>query len=118
MKRQTRFVSRYPAKTIVAAIEEVADTMGLQSHSRNYKVIPVRIYFIIYLVIYYNWLISQAIRHKFLTNNKVGSTEKEDRGTTQIMVKKTRMDRMRNQHAKEVLTWITCERLWRSAYMI
>lgn len=38
VKRQTRFVSRYPAKRIVAAIEEVADTMDLKVHSRDYKI--------------------------------------------------------------------------------
>nr|AIZ68215.1 CBL-interacting protein kinase 09-like protein [Albuca bracteata] len=38
VKRQTRFVSRYPAKRIVTAIEEVADTMGLKVHSRDYKI--------------------------------------------------------------------------------
>lgn len=38
VKRQTRFVSRHPAKTIVAAIQEVAETMGLKVHTRNYKI--------------------------------------------------------------------------------
>lgn len=38
VKRQTRFVSRYPAKRIVAAIEEVAETMDLKVHSRGYKI--------------------------------------------------------------------------------
>jgi hypothetical protein len=37
VKRQTRFVSRKPAKTIVATIEVVAETMGLKVHSQNYK---------------------------------------------------------------------------------
>ncbi|KAJ6796219.1 CBL-interacting protein kinase 24 [Iris pallida] len=37
VKSQTRFVSRNPAKKIVAAIQEVADTVGLKVHSRNYK---------------------------------------------------------------------------------
>jgi len=37
VKRQTRFVSRKPAKTIVATIEVVADSMGLKVHSQNYK---------------------------------------------------------------------------------
>uniref|UniRef100_A0A0E0E3Q2 non-specific serine/threonine protein kinase n=1 Tax=Oryza meridionalis TaxID=40149 RepID=A0A0E0E3Q2_9ORYZ len=37
VKRQTRFVSRKPAKTIVATIEVVAETMGLMVHSQNYK---------------------------------------------------------------------------------
>lgn len=50
MKRQTRFVSRYPAKTIVAAIHGVAETMGLKFHARNYKVIHLNIYLIVYLV--------------------------------------------------------------------
>ncbi|ONM62621.1 CBL-interacting serine/threonine-protein kinase 24 [Zea mays] len=38
VKRQTRFVSRKPAKTVVATIEVVAESMGLKVHSRNYKV--------------------------------------------------------------------------------
>ncbi|KAL6603851.1 hypothetical protein ACP70R_044212 [Stipagrostis hirtigluma subsp. patula] len=37
VKRQTRFVSRKPAKTIVATIETVAESMGLKVHSQNYK---------------------------------------------------------------------------------
>ncbi|XP_006657117.3 CBL-interacting protein kinase 24 [Oryza brachyantha] len=37
VKRQTRFVSRKPAKTIVATIEVVAKSMGLKVHSQNYK---------------------------------------------------------------------------------
>ncbi|XP_047084446.1 CBL-interacting protein kinase 24-like [Lolium rigidum] len=37
VKRQTRFVSRKPPKTIVATIEVVADSMGLKVHSQNYK---------------------------------------------------------------------------------
>ncbi|KAM3192304.1 hypothetical protein ACQJBY_069501 [Aegilops geniculata] len=37
VKRQTRFVSRKPAKTIAATIEVVADSMGLKVHSQNYK---------------------------------------------------------------------------------
>jgi len=37
VKRQTRFVSRKPAKTIVATIEVVAESMGLKVHSQNYK---------------------------------------------------------------------------------
>ncbi|KAL6839486.1 hypothetical protein ACP4OV_030756 [Aristida adscensionis] len=37
VKRQTRFVSRKPAKTIVATIEIVAESMGLKVHSQNYK---------------------------------------------------------------------------------
>lgn len=38
VKRQTRFVSRQPAKTIIATIEAVAELMGLKVHSQNYKV--------------------------------------------------------------------------------
>lgn len=38
MKRQTRFVSRHPARTIIATIEAVAESMGLKVHSQNYKV--------------------------------------------------------------------------------
>uniref|UniRef100_A0A804R3Q9 non-specific serine/threonine protein kinase n=1 Tax=Zea mays TaxID=4577 RepID=A0A804R3Q9_MAIZE len=41
VKRQTRFVSRKPAKTVVATIEVVAESMGLKVHSRNYKVFEV-----------------------------------------------------------------------------
>ncbi|CAD6336350.1 unnamed protein product [Miscanthus lutarioriparius] len=37
VKRQTRFVSRKPGKTIVATIEVVAESMGLKVHSQNYK---------------------------------------------------------------------------------
>lgn len=37
VKRQTRFVSRKPAKTIVATIEVVAKSMGLKVQSQNYK---------------------------------------------------------------------------------
>uniref|UniRef100_A0A6V7QQW9 non-specific serine/threonine protein kinase n=1 Tax=Ananas comosus var. bracteatus TaxID=296719 RepID=A0A6V7QQW9_ANACO len=37
VKRQTRFVSRQPAKTIIATIEAVAELMGLKVHSQNYK---------------------------------------------------------------------------------
>jgi len=37
VKRQTRFVSRKPAKTIVATIEVVAESMSLKVHSQNYK---------------------------------------------------------------------------------
>lgn len=37
IKRQTRFVSREPAKTIISTIEAVAESMGLKVHSRNYK---------------------------------------------------------------------------------
>ncbi|KAG8094732.1 hypothetical protein GUJ93_ZPchr0012g21585 [Zizania palustris] len=38
VKRQTRFVSRKPAMTIIATIEVVAKSMGLKVHSQNYKV--------------------------------------------------------------------------------
>ncbi|XP_058113349.1 CBL-interacting protein kinase 24-like isoform X2 [Magnolia sinica] len=37
VKRQTRFVSRKPAKVIASTIEAVAESMGLKVHSRNYK---------------------------------------------------------------------------------
>ncbi|KAF6156675.1 hypothetical protein GIB67_017811, partial [Kingdonia uniflora] len=37
VKRQTRFVSRKPAKTIISSIEFVAGSIGLNVHSRNYK---------------------------------------------------------------------------------
>ncbi|KAJ8768121.1 hypothetical protein K2173_021061 [Erythroxylum novogranatense] len=37
VKRQTRFVSRKPAKEIVSTIEAVAESMSLKVHSRNYK---------------------------------------------------------------------------------
>ncbi|XP_010907282.1 CBL-interacting protein kinase 24 isoform X1 [Elaeis guineensis] len=37
VKRQTRFVSRHPARTIIATIEAVAQSMGLKVHSQNYK---------------------------------------------------------------------------------
>ncbi|PNX79822.1 CBL-interacting serine/threonine-protein kinase 24-like protein, partial [Trifolium pratense] len=38
VKRQTRFVSRKPAKVIISSIEAVAESTGLKVHSRNYKV--------------------------------------------------------------------------------
>lgn len=38
MKRQTRFVSRKPARVIISTIEAVAESMGLKVHTRNYKV--------------------------------------------------------------------------------
>ncbi|KAF7806391.1 CBL-interacting serine/threonine-protein kinase 24 isoform X1 [Senna tora] len=41
VKRQTRFVSRKPAKVIISSIEAVAESMGLKVHSRNYKVFEV-----------------------------------------------------------------------------
>ncbi|KAI5680820.1 hypothetical protein M9H77_02047 [Catharanthus roseus] len=37
VKRQTRFVSRHPAKIIIATIETAAESMGLKVHTRNYK---------------------------------------------------------------------------------
>ncbi|KAJ4708252.1 Non-specific serine/threonine protein kinase [Melia azedarach] len=37
VKRQTRFVSRQPAKVIVSSIEAVAESMGLKVHTRNFK---------------------------------------------------------------------------------
>ncbi|WCJ29622.1 CBL-interacting protein kinase 24 [Euphorbia peplus] len=37
IKRQTRFVSRKPAKIIISTIEAVAESMGLKVHTRNYK---------------------------------------------------------------------------------
>lgn len=37
VKRQTRFVSRQPAKVIVAAIEAAGQSLGLKVHTRNYK---------------------------------------------------------------------------------
>ncbi|KAJ0985729.1 hypothetical protein J5N97_004085 [Dioscorea zingiberensis] len=37
VKRQTRFISREPAKSITSTIEVVAESMGLKVHSRNYK---------------------------------------------------------------------------------
>ncbi|PNT75673.1 CBL-interacting protein kinase 24 isoform X3 [Brachypodium distachyon] len=37
VKRQTRFVSRKPARTIAATIQVVADSMGIKVHSYNYK---------------------------------------------------------------------------------
>ncbi|PIN26705.1 Serine/threonine protein kinase [Handroanthus impetiginosus] len=37
VRRQTRFVSRQPAKVIIAAIEAAAESMGLKVHTRNYK---------------------------------------------------------------------------------
>ena len=38
MKRQTRFISRKPAKVITSSIEAVAESMGLKVNSRNFKV--------------------------------------------------------------------------------
>ncbi|KAK8913560.1 CBL-interacting protein kinase 24 [Platanthera zijinensis] len=37
IRRQTRFVSRHPAKNIIANIEEVAESVRLKVHSHNYK---------------------------------------------------------------------------------
>nr|ACF22742.1 CBL interacting serine/threonine kinase [Brachypodium distachyon] len=41
VKRQTRFVSRKPARTIAATIQVVADSMGIKVHSYNYKIFEV-----------------------------------------------------------------------------
>ncbi|GLT55361.1 hypothetical protein SLA2020_284920 [Shorea laevis] len=38
VKRQTRFVSRKPAKVIISTVEAVAESMSLKVHTRNYKV--------------------------------------------------------------------------------
>ncbi|XP_075074941.1 CBL-interacting serine/threonine-protein kinase 24-like isoform X2 [Nicotiana tabacum] len=37
VKRQTRFVSRQPAKVIITTIEAAAESLGLKVHTRNYK---------------------------------------------------------------------------------
>ncbi|KAH7849093.1 hypothetical protein Vadar_012866 [Vaccinium darrowii] len=37
VKRQTRFVSRQPAKVIISTVEAVAESMGLKVHTRHYK---------------------------------------------------------------------------------
>ncbi|XP_073043263.1 CBL-interacting serine/threonine-protein kinase 24-like isoform X1 [Primulina eburnea] len=37
VKRQTRFVSRQPAKVITSAIEAAAVSLGFKAHTRNYK---------------------------------------------------------------------------------
>ncbi|XP_071722310.1 CBL-interacting serine/threonine-protein kinase 24-like [Rutidosis leptorrhynchoides] len=37
VKMQTRFVSRKPAKVIISTIEDVAESMNLKVHTRNYK---------------------------------------------------------------------------------
>ncbi|KAH6806663.1 Protein kinase superfamily protein [Perilla frutescens var. frutescens] len=37
VRRQTRFVSRQPAKVILSAIEAAAGSMGLKVHTRSYK---------------------------------------------------------------------------------
>lgn len=37
VKRQTRFVSREPAKVIISTIEAVAESMNLKVHTRHYK---------------------------------------------------------------------------------
>ncbi|KAK9269490.1 hypothetical protein L1049_001265 [Liquidambar formosana] len=37
VKRQTRFVSRKPAKVIISTIEAVAESMSLKVHTRHYK---------------------------------------------------------------------------------
>lgn len=38
VKRQTRFVSRKPAKAIISNVEAVAESMNLKVHTRGYKV--------------------------------------------------------------------------------
>ncbi|KAJ0030227.1 hypothetical protein Pint_13007 [Pistacia integerrima] len=38
VKRQTRFVSRQPAKVIISNVEAVAESLSLKVHSRNYKI--------------------------------------------------------------------------------
>ncbi|GMI89225.1 CBL-INTERACTING PROTEIN KINASE 24, SNF1-RELATED PROTEIN KINASE 3.11, SALT OVERLY SENSITIVE 2 [Hibiscus trionum] len=37
VKRQTRFVSRKPARVIISSVEAVAESMGLKVHTRHYK---------------------------------------------------------------------------------
>ncbi|EPS60358.1 hypothetical protein M569_14444, partial [Genlisea aurea] len=37
VKRHTRFVSREPAKVIIASTEAAAESIGLKAHTRNYK---------------------------------------------------------------------------------
>lgn len=37
VKRQTRFVSRQPAKVVISTVEAVAESMGLKVHTRHYK---------------------------------------------------------------------------------
>ncbi|KAL4318934.1 hypothetical protein GQ457_18G003550 [Hibiscus cannabinus] len=37
VKRQTRFVSRKPARVIISSVEAIAESMGLKVHTRNYK---------------------------------------------------------------------------------
>ncbi|XP_012573528.1 CBL-interacting serine/threonine-protein kinase 24 isoform X1 [Cicer arietinum] len=44
VKRQTRFVSREPAKVIISSIEAVAESMGLKAHSRSYKMRIERVF--------------------------------------------------------------------------
>ncbi|KAL4297648.1 hypothetical protein GQ457_12G023820 [Hibiscus cannabinus] len=41
VKRQTRFVSRKPPRAIISSVEAVAESMGLNVHTRNYKVFEV-----------------------------------------------------------------------------
>ncbi|GAB2268530.1 Son of sevenless 2 [Dionaea muscipula] len=41
VKRQTRFVSRQPAKVIISTIETIGESMGLMVHTRCYKVAAV-----------------------------------------------------------------------------
>ncbi|XP_039039131.1 CBL-interacting serine/threonine-protein kinase 24-like isoform X2 [Hibiscus syriacus] len=37
VKRQTRFVSRKPARVIISSVEALAESMGLKVHTRNFK---------------------------------------------------------------------------------
>lgn len=37
VKRQTRFVSRQPAKVIIETVEAAAESLGLKAHTRDYK---------------------------------------------------------------------------------
>ncbi|XVF48083.1 hypothetical protein PTKIN_Ptkin03bG0162600 [Pterospermum kingtungense] len=39
VKRQTRFVSRKPARVIISSVEAVAESIGLKVHTRNYKLV-------------------------------------------------------------------------------
>ncbi|KAL0924233.1 hypothetical protein M5K25_005049 [Dendrobium thyrsiflorum] len=43
VKHQTRFLSRKPAKVLLSSIEVIAQSMGLKTHIRNYKVIDATI---------------------------------------------------------------------------
>lgn len=48
INRQTRFVSRKPAKVIISNVEAVAESMSLKVHTRNYKVWFVVLAFTLY----------------------------------------------------------------------